>query len=230
MMKKLLTFLISFPTLAWAVPIDWHGTFGVDTTLINNYGRLEKSPDQDSGQNAGTQEIPSAPGKSSSASWQSYLFRLTPTIIINDSATFKGEVSSGYARGGLLGDSMAQSRNLGMGNALYPHNFPSGENSLVLNKFFVELYANTATYKIGRHNSHFGLGAVVDAGNEDWDRFSSVRDGITLDVRLGNFFISPYWAQISSADSLTGATNIKEYGIQLNYKNIAKDISFGIPL
>ena len=221
MVKQFLTFLIIIPALAWAVPIDWHGTFGVDTTLINNYNSLEKSFLQIDGQ-------PTTDGKDSSASWQSYLFKLMPVVIINDAATFKGEISSGYARGGRLGDGMAQSLNLGMGNALYPHNFPDKDNALVLNKFFVELYADTATYKIGRHDSHFGLGAVVNSGNENWDRFSSVRDGITLDVRLGNFFISPYWAQISSSDSLTGSTNIKDYGIQMNYKNIAQDISFGI--
>ena len=224
MVKQTLAFLIIFPTISWAVPIDWHGTFGVDTTLINNYTRVDSKGNQPS-ESSGTQEIPLADDRDSGASWQSYIFKLMPIVIINDSATFKGEISSGYARGGRLGDGMTQSRNLGMGNALYPHNFSDEKNALILNKFFVELYADTATYKIGRHDSHFGLGAIVNAGNESWDRFSSVRDGITLDVRLGNFFISPYWAQIS--DTLS-EENIKEYGIQLNYKNIARDVSFGI--
>ena len=228
MVKQILTLLIIFPTISWAVPIDWHGTFGVDTTLVNNYTRIEEpsTPDGRQPRNPGTQEIPLAEDGESGASWQSYLFKLTPVIIVNDAATFKGEISSGYARGGRLGDGMAQSRNLGMGNALYPHNFSDSDNALILNKFFVELYADTATYKIGRHHSHFGLGAVVNAGEEPWDRFSSVRDGITLDIRLGNFFLSPYWAQIS--DTLSEETNIKEYGIQMNYKNIAQDVSFGI--
>ena len=224
MTKRILTFLIIFPTISWGVPIDWHGTFGVDTTLISNYTRIDSNSGE-APQDSGSQEIPLAADEDSGASWQSYLFKLMPVVIVNDAATFKGEISSGYARGGRLGDGMTQSRNLGMGNALYPHNFSDEKNALTLNKFFVELYANTATYKIGRHDSHFGLGAVVNAGNESWNRFSSVRDGITLDVRLGNFFISPYWAQIS--DTLS-EENIKEYGIQLNYKNIARDVSFGI--
>ena len=217
MTKCAIAFLLIFPTLSWAVPIDWHGAFGIDTTRIYNYDSLEPSGDRGN------------EGMNANASWQSYLFKLMPTIIINDSATIKGELSSGYARGGFLGDGMKQSKTEGMGNALYPHNFPDSDNFLVLNKFFVELYADTATYRIGRHDSHFGLGAVVNSGGgKNWDRFSSVRDGITLDVKLGNFFISPYWAQISSAGSLTGGSNVEEYGIQLNYKNIAKDISFGI--
>ena len=227
MTKRILAcfIFIAFPALSRAVPIDWHGTFGVDTTLLSHYNGLD-------GGHAigerGSQAAPLAEGSEDSASWQSYLFKLSPVIIVNDSATIKGEISSGYAKGGFLGDGMSQSKTPGMGNALYPHNFSDSNNALVLNKFFVELYADTATYRIGRHDSHFGLGAVVNAGTKNWDRFSSVRDGITLDVKLGNFFISPYWAQISSSDSLSGASNVKEYGIKLNYKNVAKDVSFGI--
>ena len=229
-MTKRIVFFLIFPTLAWAVPIDWHGTFGVDTTLINNYTRLKQSGnggDDPYPGDQGNHKIPLTEGQNTTASWQSYLFKLTPIIIINDSATIKGELSSGYARGGFLGDGMSQSQTPGMGNTLYPYNFPDSDNALVLNKFFVELYSDTATYKIGRHDSHFALGSIVNSGGNNWDRFSSVRDGITLDVKLGNFFISPYWAQISSSDSLTGATNITEYGIQLNYKNNARDVSFG---
>ena len=230
MTMRIVIFFLIFPSLSWAVPIDWHGTFGVDTTLISDYNGSSADPGPNSPLlgNGGSQTIPFPEGSESSASWQSYLFKLTPIIIVNDSATIKGEISSGYARGGLLGDGMSQSQTPGMGNALYPHNFSDSSNALILNKFFVELYADTATYKIGRHDSHFALGAVVDAGEKNWDRFSSVRDGITLDVKLGNFYLSPYWAQISSSHSLTGASNIKEYGIQMNYKNVAKDVSFGI--
>ena len=227
MVKKFLAFSIILPSLSQAIPIDWHGAFGVDITQIGNYNRLDQSSNAEN-INYGSQEVLSPEGGDSNASWGSYLLKLAPIIIINDVATFKGEISSGYARGGILGDGMSQSLDLGMGNALYPHNFPDKGNALILNKFLVELYADTATYRIGRHDSHFGLGTVINAGNDDWDRFSTVRDGITLDVQLGNFFIAPYWAQISSSDSLSGNTNVKDYGIQLNYKNVPRDVSFGI--
>ena len=176
----------------------------------------------------GTQEIPLGEGKAADASWQSYLLKLQPVLIVNDSATLKGEISSGYARGGHLGEDFSLSKASGTGHTLYPYSFASGENNLVLNKLYMEFYADTATYQIGRHSFHYGLGAVVNSGEGKWDRFSFARDGITMNVRLGNFFITPFWARIAQGASLTKLTRFKEHGIGLTYKNVEKDFFFGV--
>lgn len=214
-----------------ALPIDWHGVFGADSTLIDNYRRIEQTTDRSNNSNAGnrgTAEVPLGSGAKANSSFQSYVFRLNPVLIVNDSATFKGELSSGYGRGGRLGDGTTQSKEPGYGNTLYPYNFQDDDNTVLLNQFYMELYSDTATYLIGRFPSHYGLGAVVNSGENTWDRFAFIRDGIMMKLKLGNFHISPYWAKVGSQGSLTRATKIKEIGVSLVYKSMEKDLSFGI--
>ena len=225
-------FILFISTLsAHALPIDWHGTLGFDTTSIDNYRRLDGTADNSNNMNAGnrgTQEVPLGPGGNANASWQSYVFSLEPTIVVNDAASIKAELSSGYGRGGRLGTNGTQSQEPGFGNALYPYNFSDGNDSLIINKLYMELYADTATYVIGRHTNHYGLGAVVNAGEDVWDRFSFIRDGITLKVKLGSFAIEPFWTRVGSSNSLTKATRIKEYGFSLVYDNVDRDMAFGL--
>ena len=95
------------------MPIDWHGVFGVDTTLIDNYRRIKSSTDQSPAIFNGSQELKLASGAHSDASHQGYIFRLNPHLLVNDSATFKAEFTSGYGRSGRLGDSFAQNKNGG---------------------------------------------------------------------------------------------------------------------
>ena len=211
----------------YALPIDWHGVFGVDTTLIDSFRRIDKP--QQSISNTGSQEVPLAAGNHANASWQSYIFRLNPDLIVNDAATIKAEITSGYPRGGRLGDSSGNGKRAGMGNALYYYNSAAvSEETLKLNKLYMELYSDTATYKIGRHSSHWGLGAVLNGGDNTWDRHLFTRDGITVDLNLGNFKISPYWSKVAAGNSLTRATYAKEYGISLLYDNTERELAFGI--
>jgi len=214
---------------AYALPIDWHGVFGVDTTMIDNY-RMIKSTTDNSGSSNLSQEMPLASGNDTDASFQSYIFRLNPHLIVNDSATFKAEFTSGYGRGGRLGDDSASSGNTSnnFSHAYYTSNTSTGNNSLVINKLFMELYSDTATYVIGRHSANYGLGAIQNGGDNVWDRHSYVRDGITMKVRLGNFKVEPFWAKIDSTGSFTKSTKTKEYGIALNYDNVDKDLGFGL--
>ena len=166
-LKTLIALTLITPITVWSLPIDWHGAFGVDSTLIDNYRRIEAVSDNSG--TAGTQEVPLAPGAHANASWQSYVFRLNPVIIVNDSASLKGEISSGYNRGGTLGeDSTRNDPNSAnnFGNSLYYYNQSTGNNSLVMNKFYMELYSDTATYQIGRHSFHWGLGALMNAGDK----------------------------------------------------------------
>lgn len=211
---------------AFSLPIDWHGVFGVDTTLIDNYRRVEGEATNNTG--IGSAETPLGPGNKGSASFQSYIFRLNPVMIVNDSATLKAEITSGYARGGRFGESPEQNQEGNFGNALYMYNVADDSNNLALNQFYAELYSDTATYVIGRHTSHWGLGAVQNSGEGAWDRHSFVRDGITMKLKLGNFELQPYWAKLGLEGSLTRSSRAKEYGVSLLYDNIERDLGFGI--
>lgn len=230
--KKLFLAILSALTVSHnvhALPIDWHGVFGVDTTLIDSFRRIDKPLEGIS--NAGSQEVPLAPGGHANASWQSYVFRLNPDIIVNDAATIKAEITSGYGRGGRLGDSTdpTTAQRTGMGNALYYYNSAAtGEETLKLNKLYMELYSDTATYKIGRHSAHWGLGAIINGGDDTWDRHLFTRDGVTVDLNLGNFKISPFWSKVASGNSLTRATYAKEFGISLLYDNTERELAFGL--
>jgi hypothetical protein len=226
--KKTFLPLFLFSSLqTFSAPVDWHGVLGFGTTVIDNYNRLDKIDDT-SASDIGTLEVPLGSGQQANANFQSYLFRLEPTIIVNDAASVKAEFTSGYARGGRMGDSSTQAKEPGFGNSLYPYNFSSSEDGLVIDKLYMELYADTATYLIGRHTANFALGALINSGDGIWDRHSYLRDGITVKVKLGSFHISPFWSRVGSLGSLTKTTRIKEYGFSLVYDNAERDMAFGL--
>jgi hypothetical protein len=146
-LQKLLamTVLALLPVASQALPIDWHGSFGVDSTLISDFRRIKaKDINTDISTNLGTQEVGLDSGKKGSASWQSYIFKLAPTMVINDAATFFGELSTGYANGGYLGDSPQTDKASGNGAPLYYHNQAQGQ-SITVKKAYLELYSDTAT-------------------------------------------------------------------------------------
>ncbi len=233
-LQKLLamTVLTLLPVSSFALPIDWHGSFGVDTTLMSDF-RLIKSKTDNSTGNDGTQEVKLTAGNKSSASWQSYVLRLSPTMVINDAATFFGELSTGYANGGFLGDSPAVDAGAVAGTSagnngagLFYHNQSLGQG-LNIKKAYIELYSDTATYVIGRHTTEWGLGAIYNDGSDAWDRHASSRDGITMKLKIGNFHVSPFWSKVSNP-GYTDATNAKEYGAGLLYDNPERDVAFGL--
>ena len=220
--------LISFEVLA--LPMDWHGVFGVDSVTIDSYRRVEETQQQSTG--PGTQEYQLANGQHATSRFQTYLLRLSPEIIVNDSSTFKAELTTGYGRGGRLGDSSttnAGTSTESMANSLYYYNTNSaGSSALQVSQFNMTLYSDTATYIIGRHTYQWGLGAVINDGHQLWDRQIYIRDGITAKFKIGNFDISPFLSKIGSSESLTRATKVREYGASLLYDNPDKDIAFGL--
>ncbi len=239
-MPKLLAMavLLLLPVVSQALPIDWHGSFGVDSTLISDYRRIKaKALNSNPATDLGTQEVPLDSGSKGSASWQSYIFKLSPTMVINDAATFFGELSTGYANGGYLGDSAQTDAAAGTtvnsttpvganGAPLYYHNQARGQ-SVFVKKAYLELYSDTATYMIGRHATEWALGGIYNDGSDTWDRHASSRDGITMKLKIGNFHVSPFWSKVSNV-GYTDATNTKEYGASLLYDNQERDIAFGI--
>ncbi len=174
--------------------------------------------------------------EASTAHIQSYIFRLSPSILVNDAVTFKGEISSGYARGGFLGQNSTQTQGPNSGYApagLYALTTSAGNDGLILNQAYMEIYSDVGVYKVGRFPLNWGLGAVWDSGDEVWDRFFSLYDGVQLDLNFGKFVVRPLWAKLSSNDEigeneLTRATEVKELGISAEYKNIDDGLSLGV--
>ncbi|MBF0297521.1 MAG: hypothetical protein HQK51_02310 [Oligoflexia bacterium] len=215
---------------AYALPMDWQGILAADTTSIGNFRRTNTpyqiNPDR------GSQQIPVANGDSTDASFQSYILRLAPSIVINDSASFFGEITTGYNRGGFFGDGSAYKKGAAgsnsFGDALYLQNTYSGNSNVALSQFNVKLYTDSATYIIGRQSFHWGLGAIMNSGEKTWDRYATIQDGVTAKLKVGNFNFIPYYAKINSIRELTKIDDTKSYGIGLLYDSVERDMAFGI--
>ena len=122
------TFILLSSPECYSVPIDWYGSFGVDTTYIDAFRKIEATSLKTS--SVGSQEVGLASGNHDDASFQSYLVQLSPVLIINDSASIKAEISSGYGRGGRIGEESSTSRDNDFANSLYYHNTSSFSTSL----------------------------------------------------------------------------------------------------
>lgn len=224
-------FISTLSVNALALPIDWSGTFGVDSHTISNSCRAE-----DSSNTPGSQGID---GKCN-ASFQTYIFKLNPQIIVNDGVTLKGEFSTGHMRGGFAGDNAASNEN-GPSNNAHFSSTPAQNSTLNVNQMYMELYADTALVKIGRMSKHFGLGIVWDNGEDAWDRFFTMYDGIEAEMKIGNFSFTPYFAKISStkndnptngpaggAGSPNGEGDVKEMGLVAKYENKNRDLTVAV--
>lgn len=220
-------FLLSLPVITQALPVDWHGAFGVDSSMVSNFRRIKSNTDNSALGSNGSQELGlDSPGNEAGAAWQSYVLKLSPVIIINDAATLKLEMTTGYANGGMLGDSAQTDKNNTLGSTLYYYNQASGQG-LNVKKAFVELYSDTATYLVGRHSYQWALGAVYNEGGDVFDRHSYSRDGITMKVKIGNFHMSPFWSKVDNG-GLTSSNYSNEYGSGFLYDNPEKDVAFGM--
>jgi hypothetical protein len=154
---------------------------------------------------------------------------MNPQIIVNDGVTLKGEFSTGHIRGGFAGDNSANNQD-GSGNNSYFFTTPAQRSALNVNQMYMELYADTALLKIGRMSKHYGLGIIFDNGNDPWDRFLTMYDGIDAEMKVGNFSLIPYWAKISSYDNSlskaqpNGSYDVREAGVTARYDNKNKDL------
>lgn len=211
--------LLSFAPSTYALPIDWNGTVGFDSNIIEN---VKRSDDDCTAADASY----CAGDDNSHARYQSYVLRLSPSIVVNDSATIKGEISTGAIRGGFMGeDSVAQS-------SFYSQT-PDGSQELSVNKFYAELYADTALFRIGKFSKNFGLGAVINDGSDTWDRFQSVYSGIEATFNLGKFSLAPFWAKIDTPDSSSTNANSGKYdssetGLTAKYEDKNQNFEFSL--
>jgi hypothetical protein len=227
---------------AFALPIDWTGVFGVDTHMLSNtcrtgdkIGAAEKPLPGDPGFGTppnvrnGTQALRNG---DCDANFQTYTMRLNPNIIVNDGVTLKGELSTGYFRGGFAGGDTSNSLNAS-GNNSYFFTTPNQRSALNVNQMYMELYADTALVKIGRMSRHFGMGMVFDNGSDPWDRFLTMYDGIEAEMKIGNFSVTPHYAKISNYNNQTtpsnngnqpsGVFDVRELGLVAKYDNKNRD-------
>ena len=221
---------------AMALPIDWTGVFGADTHLLSNTCRtnddvtkFDNTGNRDP-LNRGTQGIENG---DCDANFQTYTFRLNPSIIVNDGVTLKGEISTGHIRGNFAGSDSANNQD-GSGNNSYFFTTPAQRSALNMNQMYMEMYADTALIKIGRMSRHFGMGMVFDNGSDPWDRFLTIYDGIEAEMKIGNFSVTPHFAKISSYDNgsattagareASGALDVREVGLVAKYDNKNKDL------
>ena len=228
--KFLVFALVLSSHMALALPIDWGGSLGYDTTLINNYRRTNDNVVKTPGAYNGTQGIETG---DNSAHFQTYLFRLNPTLIVNDSITVKGELSTGHIRGGFMGDNSTQNQNP-TGNNSYFHTTSAQNNALNVNQLYAEIYADTALIKVGRFTRHYGLGVILNNGDKSWDRFFTLYDGIQGEMKIGNFSLTPHWAKLSTYDDASGnvqpngSYDVREVGLTAMYDNKEKNTIMGI--
>ena len=221
--KIIFIFLITIPQFAFAIPVDWNGVFGVDFRSLGNYRYVSETDPGTSDSVA----APAAPGSKTTGTFESYLVKLLPVFTINDTAAFKAEFSSGYARGGFFGDGQRYDyKNDQFGDVLYYYN-TLGTQALTLNRFWMELYSDTATYGIGRMSTNWGMGAVYNSGETTWDRFATIRDTFVAKIKLGNFGLDPFIAKIGDGNSLTSATYAIELGIPITYEVPESDMKMG---
>jgi hypothetical protein len=210
-----------------ALPIDWTGVFGADTNMINNTCRTNDDVTKVPTAKTGTQGI----SGDCDANFQTYIFKLNPQIIVNDGVTLKGEFSSGHIRGGFAGDNSANNQD-GSGNNAYFFTTPAQNSGLNINQMYMEMYADTALIKIGRMSKQYGLGIIYDAGNDPWDRFFSMYDGIEAEMKIGSFSLIPYYGKISSTSTSntgdkaerSGSFDVRELGVVAKYDNKNRDL------
>ncbi|MBF0312005.1 MAG: hypothetical protein HQK50_17200 [Oligoflexia bacterium] len=225
-----LTLLFTTSTLvatAFAAPMDWQGTFGAETALIQHHKRTSDAYINDDG----SEQIQPSPGDRSDASFQNYILKLSPTIVINDGATLYGELSTNYNSSGYLGESSTQKQvgaGASFGDALYLQHTSNGRPNLVLNQFYLKIFADTATYIIGRQSFDWGAGAIYSGGNKTWDRYKTIQDGLTVKFKVGNFHVTPYWAKISMGNTLSSSDDTKTYGLTVLYDSVERDMAFGL--
>lgn len=213
---------------AMALPVDFTGVFGVDTHLLNNTCHTKGDFTKTAG--SGTQGIDG----DCNPSFQTYIMKLNPQIIVNDGVTLKGELSSGYTRGGFAGSEGTNSEDTTGNTANNSYFFvtPAQRSALNVNQMYMELYADAALVKLGRFSRGYGLGAVFDNGNDAWDRFFTMYDGVEAEMKIANFSLVPYWTKISSYDGNksqpNGGYDVRESGVVAKYDNKNRDLVVSI--
>lgn len=195
----------------------------VDTMRFDQYKRTDSVPSNYSG---GSQAVYG--NNADNATFQTYLLKLNPHIIINDGVSLKGMITTGYGMGGFLGDEATNTQGTSAMNGMLYNSSPSGDSTLSLAQFYAEIYSDTGLYRVGRFAKSWGLGAIYNAGTDHDDRFFTLYDGIELEYRLGKFYFKPYYAKINTANALTRDAMTSEVGVSAEYDNPDNNTKLGL--
>ena len=211
-----------------ALPMDYNGEFGLDNIRVSNYRKTKDSTTTVGNGSSATK------GEGDSAYIQSYLLKLKPNMVVNDHVTVKSEVSTGKGRGGKVGEGDYVGSEEGNGHTHYYHTTPksgsSSSNNININQLYMDIYSETATYRVGRFAKNWGLGAMIDDGEKSWDRFFTYYEGVEAIFSLGKLYITPSWSNINNNDKMTHDGEIKDIAVSLLYDNPDKDMKFGLYL
>ncbi len=223
-LKKYALLLCTVSLGAYSLPIDWSGSLGFDATTIKD-ARGQGSCSVAAPANTDSQCIND---DNTDARFQTMLLKLNPTLIVNDSTSIKGELSTGSIRGGFL----QEDQETNTSGAYFSAN--EGSSTLNINQLYAELYADTAIYKIGKFSKGFGLGAVINSGDKSWDRFFSAYSGVEANFRLGNLTFVPTYAKISTGNgpgstaiSPSGKYDASETSFEVSYSNAINGLDAG---
>lgn len=201
---------------AWAIPADWGGSLAFDTQIIQDFRRTGDSCDD-------TKNGECIKSEEDNARFQSMILRLNPSLIVNDGVTIKGELSTGSNRSSNLGSaSEVDSR----GGASYFAQTTS--STMNVNQLYAELYADTALYRVGRFAKNFGLGAVLNDGDQATDRFFTGYEGIEASLKLGSFRLTPMWAKLHTTQNPNGRYDAYETSVEAMYDNANRNLKFGV--
>ncbi len=223
----LLSFFASGEGFSAGIPVTFKGSIGFETIRLDSYRRTDNDTSGVTVGSAGngTQEIT---GNASKAFLQTYLFRLNPEMVVNDHVTVKAELSSGYGRGGTLGDDATVNGNSQTFGGQFYNVTSNNSSTLAVSQFYMNIFADIATFKVGRFSKEWGLGAVFNEGNQTGDRFFTLYEGFEATFSLGKFYITPQWANISNGNDLTHDKEVKDLAISALYDNPDKDLKFGL--
>lgn len=220
-MSRYLFLLIIISTPAFAVPIDWKGTFAFDTNILND---VRRTSDQCTVANGSQCINPTE----DNARFQSMILKLNPNIIVNDGVTIKGELTTGGVRGVNLGASTNADTDSSGSTDFYSYYAQTTSSSLNVNQLYTEIFADTALFKVGRFARNFGFGALINNGNNTWDRFFSGYEGIEANLKLGNFKLSPMWAKLHTSDDPNGSYDSYETSVEALYDNPNRNLKVGV--
>jgi len=211
-------FAILFISNANALPIDWNGSIGFDSNIITNARRTTDGCTASNASYCVTDD-------NKNVRYQSFILKLNPTIVINDSASVKGELSTGSLRGGFQGEDTE------VENGSYYSQSTSGSQNITANQLYLELYADTALYRFGKYSKGFGLGGFINKGTNAWDRYFSVYDGFEAEFKVGKFTLTPIYSRLSTPSNggrNSGKYDTLETAISGVYYDPNKNLEFGI--
>lgn len=210
--KRYMALALIISNCAVAAPIDWNGSLDFNSEIIRDFRRTGDNCTPSDGSECINPD-------EDNARFQNMVFKLNPSIIVNDGVTVKGEFSAGTNRTTQLGENTERQ------TAYFSQ---STSSNLNVNQIYAEIYADTALYRVGRFAKHYGLGAVINSGTNPWDNYYSGYEGFEAQLKLGSFNLTPMIAKIHTDADPNGGTDVYETSVMAMYDNAIKNLKVGI--